>query len=235
MTHYPRRAEVQMADFLAALQAHLETLGPGNVIALVGVTVGVITAIRGLIEYDRAQRWKRGEFLASEMKAFHADPAIRKALFILDWSDRKVELFPDRPDPESRYVLVDDALLESALNPSSKLYRDEEVAIRDLFITLFDALERLEDFIASGLITTRQLKPFLYYWIETIADYERAGERSERLTAIANFIAAYEYTGVNRLIQRFGFGDRTRDQGRVAPATGMRKHLRRLKRLATDR
>jgi hypothetical protein len=235
MRHYPRRAEASMEGLLTALQTALAELGPGNTIGLVGVTVGVITAIRGLIEYDRAQRWKRGEFLASEMKAFHSNPGIRKALFILDWSDRKVELFPDRPDPEARYVLVDDPLLEAALTPSSKLYSDEQVAIRDLFIELMDALERFEDFIAAGLITTRQLKPYLYYWIETIADYDRAGERSGRLTAIADFIAAYEYTGVNRLIQRFGFGDRTRDQGRVPAATGIRKRVRRLKRLATDR
>jgi hypothetical protein len=224
-----------MEGLLTALQDELAALGPGNTIGLVGVTVGVITAIKGLIEYDRAQRWKRGEFLASEMKAFHSNPSIRKALFILDWSDRKVELFPDRPDPETRYVLVEDPLLESALTPSSKLYSDEEIAIRDLFIELLDALERFEDFIAAGLITSRQLRPYLYYWIQTIADYDRAGERSGRITAIATFIATYGYTGVNRLIRRFGFGDRTRDQGRVAPATGIRKQARRLKRLTTDR
>jgi len=235
MTHHARRAEAQMEGLLTALQEELAALGPGNTIGLVGVTVGVITAIRGLVEYDRAQRWKRGEFLASEMKAFHSNPSIRKALSILDWSDRKVELFPDRPDPEARYVLVDDALLESALTPSSKLYSDEEIAIRDLFIELLDALERFEDFIAAGLITARQLRPYLYYWIQTIADYDRAGERSGRITAIATFIATYGYTGVNRLIQRFGFGDRTRDEGRVATATGIRKQVRRLKRLTTDR
>jgi hypothetical protein len=224
-----------LADFLSALQAQLAALGPGNVIGLVGVTVGVITAIRGLVEYDRAQRWKRGEFLASEMKAFHSNPSIHKALSILDWSDRKVELFPDRPDPDTRYVLVDDPLLISALSPSSTEYSDEQIAIRDLFIELFDALERFEDFVASGLLTARQLRPYLYYWIQTVADYEKAGDRVDRITALADFIAAYEYSGVNRLIKRLGFGDRTRDQGRVAPATGIRKHLRRLKRLATDR
>ena len=225
-----------MEGVLAALQNALAELGPGNTIGLVGVTVGVVTAIRGLIEYDRSQRWKRGEFLATEMKAFHSNTSIRKALFILDWSDRKVELFPDRPEPEARYVLVDDPLLISALTPSGKLYSDEEIAIRDLFIELMDALERFEEFIAAGLITTRQLKPYLDYWIQTIADYDKAGERSGRITAIAEFIATYEYTGVdNVLIQRFGFGDRTRDQGRVPPATGIRKQARRLKRLATDR
>jgi hypothetical protein len=31
------------------------------------------------------------------------------------------------------------------------------------------------------------------------------------------------------------FGDRTHDEGRVAPATGIRKQVRRLKRLTTDR
>jgi hypothetical protein len=224
-----------MEGLLTALRDELAALGPGNSIGLVGVTVGVITAIKGLIEYDRSQRWKRGEFLASEMKAFHSNPSIRKALFILDWSDRKVELFPDRPDPETRYVLVEDPLLESALTPSSKLYSDEEIAIRDLFIELLDALERFEDFIAAGLITTKQLRPYLHYWVQTIADYDRAGERSGRITAIATFIATYGYTGVNRLIQRFGFGDRTRDAGRVAPATGIRKQARRLKRLTTER
>ena len=56
-----------MEGLLTALRDELAALGPGNSIGLVGVTVGVITAIKGLIEYDRSQRWKRGEFLASEM------------------------------------------------------------------------------------------------------------------------------------------------------------------------
>jgi hypothetical protein len=100
-----------MEDVIAWLTSALGSLGPGNVIGLIGVTVGVIGAIKGLVEYERAQQWKRGEFLAGEMKEFHANKDIRKALSILDWADRKVELFPDHPNPDARYVFVDDRLL----------------------------------------------------------------------------------------------------------------------------
>ena len=48
-----------MEDAIAWLTSTLASLGPGNMIGLVGVTVGVVGAIKGLIEYDRAQQWKR--------------------------------------------------------------------------------------------------------------------------------------------------------------------------------
>jgi len=199
---------------IAWLTNALASLGPGNVIGLIGVTVGVFTAIKGFVEYERAQQWKRGEFLAGEMKEFHANKAIRNALSILDWADRKVELFPDHPNPAERYVLVDDQLLESALTPGKASYADDEAAIRDVIIEFLDALERFEEFVASNLITTKQLRPYLHYWIETLADAEKAGDRTDRVTAILTFIKVHEYTGVLELIRRYGYDDSLR--GRIA-------------------
>lgn len=47
----------------------------------------------GLIQYRRADYWKRCEFLAREMKEFFADPKVGVTLTMIDWGVRRIKLF----------------------------------------------------------------------------------------------------------------------------------------------
>src|SRR4051812_8365932 len=110
----------------------------GHWISLGTAGAALIAFIVGLIQYRHAQRWKRAEFVAKEIKEFKNDPAIRNALLMLDWNERYIELFPNREDPIKRSVLVNDDLLCRALAPlpdksAARLHEDfkeEEIAIR---------------------------------------------------------------------------------------------------------
>ena len=66
----------------------------GNWITLAAMSGGLIAFLAGLTQYRRAQRWKRAEFVAGEMKEFKADPWVRNALLLLDWNERAIDLFP---------------------------------------------------------------------------------------------------------------------------------------------
>src|SRR5712691_11440775 len=49
--------------------------------------------IFGYLQYQKADRWKRAEFLAKEMKDFFGDPDVQNVLLMIDWSPRRVNLF----------------------------------------------------------------------------------------------------------------------------------------------
>src|SRR5437763_11822396 len=66
----------------------------GHWISLGTAVAALIAFIVGLAQYRHAQRWKRAEFVAKEIKELKSDPAIRNALLMLDWNERYIELFP---------------------------------------------------------------------------------------------------------------------------------------------
>src|ERR1041385_5454237 len=95
---------------------------PGNWLTLAAMCGGFGAFLGGLMQYRRAQRWKRAEFVANEMKDFKADSMVRNALLLLDWNERAVLLFPDEADPEKRSVRIEDRAIAEALVP----HRSEE-------------------------------------------------------------------------------------------------------------
>jgi len=69
----------------------------------IGGTIGSLVVFSiGLSTYLRTEKWKRAEFLANEMKEFFANSRLEKALFLIDWGSRELQLIEDRPAAESR-------------------------------------------------------------------------------------------------------------------------------------
>jgi hypothetical protein len=132
----------------------------------------------GLQRYKKDQIWKRNEFVAKEIDKFTSDRMVRLVMSILDWGNRYVELFPDRPIYEERFVRVDRNILKLAIqhhnyrSPDAEQIRFSrtEVAIRDYFDQFFSYFERFDQFVVAGMITTSELAPYLKYWINVIAD-----------------------------------------------------------------
>jgi hypothetical protein len=56
-------------------------------VALLGTGVAFVA---GLVEYAGAQRWKRSEWVAQEMRQFFGDEAVRRALLMIDWGEREI-------------------------------------------------------------------------------------------------------------------------------------------------
>jgi hypothetical protein len=70
-------------------------------IALVGAAIAFAI---GLVQYRRAQQWKRAEWVAQEMKQLFSDPIVQAALMMIDWGSRQILLYPDRENIEERFV-----------------------------------------------------------------------------------------------------------------------------------
>jgi hypothetical protein len=171
---------------------------------------GAVAFIAGLMQYRQAQRWKRAEFVANEMREFKADPMVRNALTLLDWNERAVELFPREPDPEKRCVRVEDHTIAQALVPHLTRcdFSPVEIALRDTFDRFFDRLERFEYFLEARLVHRREFAPYLAYWLDILGNEHNGRKSPEVVRAIWVYIDFY-YGGVTSLLRRFGYKVRT--------------------------
>lgn len=183
---------------------------------LLGVVVSLSLLLNGLFQYAKSQRWKRAEFLAHEMKEFESKPRVRNVMTMLDWTARKIELFPDR-EGEQKWETVTDNIVAKALeyhgSRKPQLYSAVEVAIRDSFDDFLDGLERMDTFLKSGLVSVKDLKPYLKYWIDIIGDPEDKRKSKNARDQIWSYLENYGYQGVRDLIRRYGW--LMRDAGQV--------------------
>jgi hypothetical protein len=183
----------------------LDTLG--FLLKLFGGIGGFYLFLIGLRRYTKDQVWKRNEFVAKEIKEFTSDKMVRNTMFMLDWGERYIELFPDKPNYDDRIAKVDRQVLKLALQYHGFRTKDQgkdrftsiEVAIRDNFDHFLSYLERFEQFIKAGLITAKELEPYLKYWISTIAENMEDDVRN----AIYHYINQYGFTGTQELFNRF--------------------------------
>src|ERR1700759_3857493 len=68
---------------------------------------GTITAIVfGLRQYKRAEQWKRGEFVAKEIKEFESNPTVRNAMLLIDWGVRRINLNLVPNPGENDYIRI---------------------------------------------------------------------------------------------------------------------------------
>jgi hypothetical protein len=166
--------------------------------------IGAATAfIVGLGQYRKAQKWKQAEWVAQEMQGFFSDTAVCSALRLIDWSSRRVDLFPNESDPEKRSVKVSDARLAKALERHSDRpegFDETEAALRDMFDHFLDRVERINCFVHAGLVSLTEVRPYLDYWAESIAT--KSGENAERIVKLRRYIRFYGFSGAESLFTK---------------------------------
>jgi transketolase len=163
---------------------------------------GIVLFFIGYCRYSKSQTWKKNEFVANEIKDFNSNTMVRNTMYMLDWNKRFIELFPDKPEYNERFVRVTRATLRSALltHKIKANFKKEEVAIRDHFDCFLDYFEKFQQFIEAGLISKDELRPYLKYWIKRIGD----DMESDVKNTIHHYINEYGYNGVQELFSEFG-------------------------------
>ena len=176
-----------------------------NMLLLFTSFIALGSFIKVIIEYTKAQAWKRAEFLAGVMKEFNSDPNVRLAKTMIDWQARDVELFPEQKDEHRKRVWVNDEVLIQALTPEdwkgtseNKLgYEDSEAKIRDIFDAFFERLATINHYLDTKLITESDLRPYITYWIGLINN----SRSEELLQQIHAFLKRYNYDDVIKLLE----------------------------------
>jgi len=190
--------------------------------------LGTLTAFGvGLFQYRNAQRWKRAEFVANEMKDFLAAPRVQKALLLIDWGHREIPLLENRAPDESQ-VIVTRQMQTMGLRPHILLDRtgsdpetfvvDESVsgegfspaqaAIRDCYDAFLDGLERFASYAKAGLIDISSLRPYIGYWVADISSATENADDAAWCAALLTYISFYRFDDVLWLFDAFDNGIR---------------------------
>lgn len=171
---------------------------------LMGSIFTLAAIIFGIIQYIKAQKWKRLEFVSKEINDFENDKDVRNAKFMLDWDESEIELYYEASDwkYEDRFVTVDDIILKASLTtyendpqPDSP-YSDIEFSIRDTFDILFGYFEGFYANIKTGLVTFDEYYPHIMYWIDILSNPDNKFKDAEFKSLIKEFLEYYGYAGV---------------------------------------
>ena len=113
----------------------VENAEHSKLLASIGAYFGALAAFSiGLLQYRRADYWKRCEFLAREMKEYFADPKVGLTMTMIDWGVRRIKLFEatnskDSSVQDSGIRRVDRALQCAALRPHTMPRPDSLVSL----------------------------------------------------------------------------------------------------------
>jgi hypothetical protein len=171
----------------------------------ISTIIALAVFIKGLIEYVKAQKWKKAEFVANQIKEFNTDANVRLAKLMLDWENREVKLFPEK-EP----IIITEELLLNALTPESYKLRgeqhvgfsEEEAKIRDIFDEFFDKLGIFNQYIEVNLIRFRDIKPYFTYWIQVLNGQVDNCHSKELILQISKYLKRYGYEDVLALLEK---------------------------------
>lgn len=175
-----------------------------HVLGAIGLIATLSTAIFGIIQYRRAQKWKRLEFVANEINEFESDRDIRNAKYMLDWEEKYIELYHEATDwnYDDRFILVNDEDLKASLttpendpNPTIA-YSDNQACIRDTFDILFGYFEGFYANIKTGLISFEEYYPHILYWLDILCNSQNQWKDMEFKNLVREFLIYYGYDGV---------------------------------------
>jgi hypothetical protein len=174
-----------------------------NWLKLIGIIGGLVAFAVGLWQYRRAQKWKRLEFVANEMKEFQSKRVIQNICWMLDWNEMKIEFHPEEKGGKDRFINVKDELIKEALSIKREKFSDEEIDIRHTFDEFFDCLEQFDHYIISGLVKYSEFHPYLAYWLCILTDKDSGRKKVSLIKAFEKFIDHFEYHGVQHLLDEY--------------------------------
>lgn len=178
-----------------------------NTIKVLTLIIGVLGLGKALVEYTKAQRWKKAEFLAKEVKDFYADKNVQRALLMLDWSIIDIPLFEieQKQDGIKTFLFKDDMFIQALKHHTETLFTDEETVIRQTVDEFLVKLSMFQSYIDSKLAKPKDLEPYFSYWIKLIGDKEVERKSQEFFNQLWKFINYYDYNQIIKLFKSFGY------------------------------
>lgn len=169
---------------------------PDDVLKAIALLGAAIAFTIGLIQYRRAQQWKRAEWVAQEMKGLFGDPLVQAALMMVDWGATNVVLYPERPE-DSRSIWLTDADIAEAMRPHEDRqdgFSADEARIRASFDRFLDGVERFHSYMDTGLVTADDLRPYLKYWAGHVCRHHDP-DVENRLVQLRRYMDRYGFAG----------------------------------------
>lgn len=176
----------------------------------IGVVGGFVIFGVGLWQYGQSQRWKRAEFLLSEIRLFEPRQNIVNVRRILDNAQAHVYLYGEK-DAEGKQetpVAVDRSMLLNALTELAELKRDhndDERAIRVALNSYLSHLDHFNNVVDSGLVRKQELKLYLQHYLDIIGNHRNAKLSNETRNKLWVYMHSNGYEGSINLLKKFGY------------------------------
>lgn len=86
-------------------------------VSVLGFLAVVLSLFFGFRQQRKAERWKLGEFIESQIGGFLADPYVRNALLMVDWGRRRINIDQTANLPDAECPLITRGIQWRALLP----------------------------------------------------------------------------------------------------------------------
>jgi hypothetical protein len=195
---------------------------PDDLLKALVLLGAAVAFLLGLVQYRRAQHWKRVEWVAQEMKSLFGDPVVQAALRMFEWGSRRIPLYPDRQEESDRYVLLTNQIVADALllhDDRPDGFSDQEADIRAAFDRFLDGLERFHSYVATGLVELSDLRPYLKYWAVSLCRPQGSRPKDHRLVRLTAYMKRYGYEGALALLEQIADAERIEATGGAARAS----------------
>ena len=147
----------------------------------------------GLYQYWIAQKWKKTEFVAQQMKDFDSAPYTSVAFRLIDWEDWVVQV----PGEKAKLTVTDEFLCKALRQEDDGEFDDDEAYVRECFDAFWGGIDRFASFVDYGLLTREDLVPYLEYWVRIIL-----GLKEHRTAKVRRAISNHaEHRGFYRAIK----------------------------------
>jgi hypothetical protein len=188
---------------------------PERWLQLLTLVGGLAAFAIGLREYREDQRWKRLEYFSGMLESIEAEPEVRSALVMLEYTQPRVcarEEVAEGP----RCFTASDSLVTAALDAAMhhRVLGPEQhnvVYSLDRFLTALDRLDYLQ---AGGFVDEEVRHPTIAYWISLVGDRHNLAKPPAVRAKLCEYVRFFEYKGALRLIARY-----TPPRDRIAECT----------------
>ncbi len=175
---------------------------PKELLTLILATAAGIFA---LWRWTIDQRWRRVLHAKTLVEEFQQKDSAIKAFEILDIVDEEVEFeFPDKSNKSIR--LTNDLLIGALSTFDQKEINDErEIVVRSILDGFFDDLSTFQSHIDTGLIKTRDIKPYLAYWFLELTGRGRVHDDARFALQVHKYLIYFGYKRVLALAKNMGY------------------------------
>lgn len=179
--------------------------GLKGILTVLSAFLGIVGLLFGLLQYYKAQQWKKSEFAAGLLEQLWSNPDLALCCIFLDWKARRI------PVPEKYRVFTEDTSFVHRWEDLTRaLSSDEEeanfvfplVLYRDVFDQFFTYLDRISHYINIGLFDVKDVQS-LAYWLKQLKSSRYAIKdpaTGKTINSFLKFIEAYDYKGTKNLL-----------------------------------
>lgn len=183
----------------------------GDTIQLLALIVTIITITIGILQYRKAQKWRRQEFLSKQIHDFFDDYYVDRALIMLDWN------VYDITNNEGMFLFkYKSSMLKDALEDHEKrferlktdddLFSYEEKLIREIFDKFLLKLGIFKNNIDNNLYSFKEIRPYLVYYLDIINGINTHSMlEKEEIESLMNYVNSYGFEPEKKLLEQSEF------------------------------